>query len=53
MILTVHSRKQTKNGKELERKLRRIIESVEALELTSFSNMLRELVAATEEFDLI
>ena len=43
-----------KAARSLERKLRRIIESLEAFEPTSCSdNMLRELMAATEEFDLV
>ena len=43
-----------KMAKSLERKLRRIIESLEALEPKYCSkNMLHELMAATEEFDLI
>ena len=43
-----------KAARSLERKLRRIIESLKALEPTSWSdNMLRELMAATEEFDLV
>ena len=43
-----------KAARSLERKLRRIIESLEALEPTSCSdNMLREFMTATEEFDLV
>lgn len=49
---TVENKQKT--AKSLERKLKRIIESLEALEPKSCSNnMLRELMAATEEFDLI
>ena len=49
---TVENKQKT--AKSLERKVRCIIESLEALQTKSCSsNMLRELMAATEKFDLI